>query len=71
MDLAHYLVTQPGRGKRSRPRRIAVRSAGLGPGDTTLTLVLGKYNTRLPLILMATGLVGADGTPAAEIIIDL
>jgi hypothetical protein len=67
----HYRVTQPGRKKRGAAKLIAVRSLALGPGDTSVTLVLGKYDARKPLTLTATGLVGADGTRAAEIVIDL
>jgi hypothetical protein len=67
----HYRVTQPGRRKRGPAKLITVRSIAVGPGDTSVTLVLGKYDARKPLTLTAPGLVGADGTPAAEIIIDL
>jgi hypothetical protein len=67
----HYRVTQPGRKKRGPARLITVRSIALGPDDRSVTLVLGKYDARKPLTLTATGLVGADGTPAPTLVTDL
>jgi uncharacterized membrane protein YgcG len=67
----HYRVTQPGRKRRGAANLIPIRSIAPGPGDRSVTLVLGKYDARKPLTLTATGLVGADGTPAGEIITDL
>jgi hypothetical protein len=67
----HYRVTQPGRKKRGPAKLITVRSIALGPDDRSVTLVLGKHDARRPLTLTATGLVGADGTPAPTLVTDL
>jgi hypothetical protein len=64
---AAYDVTQPGRTGHSARKRIPVLAASVGPGGTTVLLVLGKYDKLKPLLLSASGLVGADGTPAASV----
>jgi hypothetical protein len=66
--LGHYRVTQPGRTRRRATRLIPVRSIAVGSDDRWVTLVLGKYVARKPLTLTATGLLGADGTPAPTLV---
>jgi hypothetical protein len=62
---ARYQVTQPGRTRHSARKLIPVLTASLGPGGTSVVLVLGKYDKTKPLLLTAPGLRGADGTPLA------
>jgi hypothetical protein len=66
-----YQVTQPGRTRRSARKVIPVLAASLGPGGTSVVLVLGKYVKTKPLVLTAAGLRGADGTPLATTIVRL
>ena len=66
---ASYLITQPGRTKKSAPKRVGIGSATLGPGGTSVILVLGTYNTAKPLSLTATGLTGANGAAVASVVV--
>jgi len=68
---ASYVVTQPGRTKKSAPKSIRVASATLGAGGTSITLLLGAYASKKPLTLKATGLVGAIGAPVATVMTGL
>jgi hypothetical protein len=70
-NVGNYRVTQPGLTRRSRPTVIHVKAVQYNPGNNTVTLMLGKFNTRKPLTLTATGLMGATGTPAATFVTKL
>ena len=60
-NVVHYQVTQPGRTRRSAPRRVAIVSATYIAGRRSISLVLGKPTAGKPLTLTVTGLVGEDG----------
>ena len=64
--VGHYHITQPGRTRRSKPQVVPVRTASYNPRGNSVTLTLGKYNTRKPLTVTATGLIGANGTLMAD-----
>jgi hypothetical protein len=64
-----YQVTQPGRTRRTPRKLIPVLAATLpSPGASSVTLTLGNFDKKKPLLLTAAGLRGADGTPAATIV---
>ena len=62
-------MTQPGRTKKSAPKAVGISSATLGPGGTSVILVLGAYNTAKPLSLTATGLTGANNAAVAPVVV--
>ena len=66
-NTGHYQVSQPGRTRHAARKVIAILAASLNPGGTSVTLVLAKYQRAKPVALTATGLLGADGMPAATI----
>jgi hypothetical protein len=65
-DVSHYNVTQPGATKKARPKAILVGMAMYPPGSSTVMLMLGKFNTKKPLTLNASGLLGASEAPVAS-----
>jgi hypothetical protein len=70
-DVRHYLVTQPGDHKRSRPKLIAVRSVQYDANANSVTITLGKLNAKKSVELAVTGLIAADGTPVGTIVTEL
>jgi plastocyanin len=62
----NYQVTQPGATKKAHPKSILVGMAMYAPGSNTVMLMLGKFNTKKPLTLMASGLLGATKDPIAQ-----
>jgi hypothetical protein len=67
-NIGNYHVVQPRRSKHSAPKGVRVLSATYNPGNNSVMLVLGKSTAGKPLMLTATGLVGAAGSPVATII---
>ena len=71
-NTGHYSVVQVFRAAtKKRPaqtKRISVRAAQYNPGNSSVTLTLGKYTALNKLQLTATGLISATGTPAATIV---
>src|SRR5262249_44260584 len=67
----HYRVVQPGPTRKAAPRVIAVKTATLGPGGTSITLTLGKYLATKSLSLTATGLMGANGAAVSTVTTNL
>jgi plastocyanin len=70
-NVSHYQVTQPGLTPRSRPIPIAVRSALFNRADNSVMLMLGNFNLAKPLVLMASGLIGAGGAHVSVFITEL
>ena len=68
---ANYLVTQPGRTKKSAPKNVGITSVTLGPGGTSVILTLGTFTAAKPLTLTAAGLTGADGAAVASLVTGL
>jgi hypothetical protein len=67
----NYLVTQPGRTKKSAPKNVRIASVTLGPGGTSVILTLGTYTARKPLTLHASGFTGANGGSVASFVTGL
>jgi hypothetical protein len=62
---AQYVVTQPGRTKKSAPKHVGVTSMTLGPGGTSVILTVASSAGSKALTLMASGLTGANGAAVA------
>jgi plastocyanin len=65
-DVTHYEVTQSGATKKAHPKAVLVGMAMYTPSTDTVMLMLGKFNTAMPLTLTASGLEGATGAPIAQ-----
>jgi uncharacterized protein (TIGR03118 family) len=63
----NYQVIQPARSKHAHAKAVALKAATYNPANNSVTLMLGKFNTALPLQLAATGLTSAAGTAAGTI----
>jgi uncharacterized repeat protein (TIGR01451 family) len=66
---SHYQLTQPGRTKRSAPKRIQIRSVRVSSNGLSVALTPGKYESKKPLHLTITGLAGAQNQSVATIVL--
>jgi plastocyanin len=70
-DVSHYQVVQPGATKRSHPVNVRIAMAMYNPNNSSVMLMLGKFNMKKALTLTATGLTSSTNTPAATIVTKL
>jgi uncharacterized repeat protein (TIGR01451 family) len=68
---SHYQLTQPGRTKRSAPKRIPIRSVRVSSNGLSVSLTPGKHDSKKPLHLTITSLTGLQNQSIATIIITL